>query len=271
MYLLNQIDWDNFIVRKTFIPYRRVTLEFLISLYYDPNRGFGFGRGLATFRLFGTNFRFTHHEMASLLGFPNGPDAFTITPDDAFTNLDLDYFWGTITRNYHHEPHTMFSENIHNPVIRYFHKILAHTLFSKEENIISVSRDDVFIMYYASQGRPVNAATFMLVNLDRITQDIQGTILIRGLVIMIVDAIVLRYPFNRIHSFGVIRPMHLNFLFNRSIISNLGPTKFELLINNQVVLKFTLPNHEKTNVHNRDNWLYNLEGQSESPTPPGSP
>lgn len=25
------------------------------------------------------------------------------------------------------------------------------------------------------------------------------------------------------------------------------------------------------NVYNRDNWLYNLEGQSESPTPPDSP
>ncbi|KAI5424809.1 hypothetical protein KIW84_030842 [Lathyrus oleraceus] len=57
---------------------------------------------------------------------------------------------------------------------------------------------------------------------------------------MIADAIGLRYPLNRIHAFGV-------------------------------VLNFTLPNHEKTNVYIRDNWLYNLEVQSESPTPPDSP
>lgn len=53
--------------------------------------------------------------------------------------------------------------------------------------------------------------------------------------------------------------MHLNFFFNRGIIANLGPTKFEQLIDNQVVHNFTLPNHEKTNVHNRNNWLYELE------------
>lgn len=40
------------------------------------------------------------------------------------------------------------------------------------------------------------------------------------------------------------------------------------MINNEVVHHFTLPNHERTSVHNRDNWLYGLEGQSESPTPP---
>lgn len=88
--------------------------------------------------------------MDDLLGFPNGPYVVTMTPDDAFNNLDLDYFRGTITENYKPEPHIMFSENIYNPAIRYFHKILAHTLFGKEENITSVSRDKLFIMYYAS-------------------------------------------------------------------------------------------------------------------------
>lgn len=44
-----------------------------------------------------------------------------------------------------------------------------------------------------------------------------------------------------------------------------------MLIDNEVVQNFTLPNHEKTNVYNRDNWFYNLEGQSESPTPPYNP
>lgn len=119
MYLLNEIGWDNFAVRKRFSPYHRLTLEFMSSLYYDHNRGFGFGRGLATFRLFGNKYHFNHHEMTNLLGFPNGPDAFTIAPEDAFTDLDLNYLWGTITRNYHPEPHTMFSENIHNPAIHY--------------------------------------------------------------------------------------------------------------------------------------------------------
>ena len=53
----------------------------------------------------------------------------------------------------------MFSESIHNLVIRYFHTILAHTLFGKEEKITSVSRDELFIV------------TFILENLDRISRE----------------------------------------------------------------------------------------------------
>lgn len=30
--------------------------------------------------------------MTELLGFPSGPGAYTIAPDDAFTDLDLDFF-----------------------------------------------------------------------------------------------------------------------------------------------------------------------------------
>lgn len=194
-----------------------------------------------------------------------------LTPDDAFTDLDLDYFWGKITGNYHHEPHTMFSGNIHNPVIRYFHKILAHTLFGKEENIIVVSKDELFILYCASQGRLVNAATFMLATLAKIARETHGPIIIGGLITMIGDVIGLRYPLNCLHAFGGILPMHLYFCFNCGIIANLGSAEFELLIDNEVVRNFTLSNHEKTNIHNRANWFYNLEGQSEFPTPPYSP
>lgn len=54
MYLLNQVGWDNVSVRKRYSQYHRLTLDFLSSPYYDPNKGIGFGRGLTTFRLFGT-------------------------------------------------------------------------------------------------------------------------------------------------------------------------------------------------------------------------
>lgn len=201
-------------MRKRYNQYRRLTLEFLSSLYYDPNKGIGFSRGLATFRLFGTKYHFNHREIVELLRFPSGPDAYTIALDDAFVDLDLKFLWGTITGNYHPESHTMFSVNIHHPIIRYFVKILAHTLFGKEENINVVSRDELFILHCASQGRLVNVVAFMLANLDKIARETHDTIIIGGLVTMIVDALGLRYPLNRLHDFGGIRLMHLNFCFN---------------------------------------------------------
>lgn len=91
MYLLNQVGWETFIIRKRYSQYRKLTLEFLSSLHYDPNRGIGFGRAMTIFRLFRTKYHFTHHEMDELLGLPSGPNTYTVTSDDAFTDLDLDY------------------------------------------------------------------------------------------------------------------------------------------------------------------------------------
>lgn len=116
--------------------------------------------------MLGVDYRYNHREMVELLGFPNGPDIFTVTQEELLTNLELNYFWGSITGNNHPEPNVMHSENICNPAILYFHKILAHTLFEKEENITSMSKDELFIMYCATQARPVNAATFMITNFN---------------------------------------------------------------------------------------------------------
>ena len=102
--------------------------------------------------------------------------------------------------------------------------------------------------------------------LQHLCYDAHRPIIVGGLV-----TIGLRYPLARINPLGGIRPMNLHFCFNRDIIRNLGPDEFEFLINNEVVQLFTLPNHERTSVHNQDNWLYNLEGQNESPSPPGTP
>lgn len=158
----------------------------------------------------------------------------------------------------------MHSESIHNPAIRYFHKILAHTLFGKERNITIVSRDELFIMYCASQNRPVNRSTFMLANFERIIKTEHASILVGVLVTMIVNAIGLRQPMLGLNPYGGIRPINISFCFNTHIVGNLGPHEFELLINNELVHQFILPN-PITSLHNRDNWLFNL---NRPPTPP---
>ncbi|KAI5408480.1 hypothetical protein KIW84_054357 [Lathyrus oleraceus] len=182
--------------------------------------------------------------------------------EDRLIDLELDYFWGNITGNNHPELDLMHSENIHNPAIRYFHKILTHTLFGKEQNITFVSKDKLLIMYCASHARPVNAVIFIIANLDRITQDNHEPILVGGLVTMIANAIGLKHPLIRLT-----RPMNIRFCFNIGIIRNLGSDVFEFLINRQVVHLFILPDH-RTSVHDRNNWLYDLDGPPDAPPSP---
>lgn len=58
---------------------------------------------------------------------------------------------------------------------------------------------------------------------------------------------------------------------NKQLIRFRRPNELHLLINNEVAHYFVLPNHERTSVHNHDNWLYQLEGQGEAPTPLQTP
>jgi hypothetical protein len=86
------------------------------------------------------DFTYTRRDLADLLGFPSGPFVFNTRQEDLIDDIDLDDFWGCISGEPNPNPNEMHSQKIHNPAIRYFHKILAHTLFGKEENNTLVAR-----------------------------------------------------------------------------------------------------------------------------------
>ena len=47
--------------------------------------------------------------------------------------------------------------------------------------------------------------------------------------------------------------------------------EYKILINNEVIHHFHLPNPERTNVQQRENWIYALEDQDETPYRPATP
>ncbi|KAI5438645.1 hypothetical protein KIW84_024395 [Lathyrus oleraceus] len=223
LYLLSQIGWETTPIRRQFVTYRRLTLEFLSSLIYLPSHGKGISRGFIQFRMFNMEYQFNIQDFTNLLGFPTSFDTFTVSQEDLFEYRELEHFWGNLTENDDPEEHEFLSGNIHNPAFRYFHKILAHTLFGKKSNSTTVSRDELFIMFCASQNRPVNGATFMLANFDRLIQDERAPIQIAGLITMIGNAIGLRQPMLDLSPFCGLATMSIPFLFNIMFIANLGP------------------------------------------------
>lgn len=89
MYIMNQVGWPNFVVRRRCCSCSRLNLEFLSSLFYKPNHGLEFNRGLILFKMFGMDHCFPHCEMAELLGFPSGLGDVTITQENPLLNLSL--------------------------------------------------------------------------------------------------------------------------------------------------------------------------------------
>src|SRR3954471_1435543 len=80
LHLLNQIGWTGYHLFRKFSTYRKLTLEFLSSLTYLPNRGQGLKKGAILFRLFGMEFNFCMGDFAKMLELPHGPDAYCYTP-----------------------------------------------------------------------------------------------------------------------------------------------------------------------------------------------
>ena len=165
-YMFNQIGWEGFANQKH-KTYRRLTLEFLSTIAYTPNCGKGFNRGRIAFRIFGYSYDCNIREMANLLDLPDGPHVFHEVPEDLYMEGELNDFWSSITGRPYHDLYPMLSTDIHNPAIRYFHMILAHTLFGKPERVNYVSREELFIMFYVFQSRQVNAVTLCLLTFAR--------------------------------------------------------------------------------------------------------
>lgn len=112
-YLCNQLQWEEY-VGAMHVTYRNLTLEFLISLIYEPYIGISFQRGYINFRLFGIEYTFNHKEFAELLGFQYGPDAMPEIPLGYFMQDEIDKFLSDITERGSPDPSTQLSNKIHN-------------------------------------------------------------------------------------------------------------------------------------------------------------
>ncbi|CAJ2652102.1 unnamed protein product [Trifolium pratense] len=273
-FMINQLGWDALNL-STLPTYRNLTIEFLSSFKNSPNRGFSIHRGQTKFRLFGADYTYTHRSIAEFMKVPTGLDAVVKTQEDGFMDYELCNFWGSISGEPNSDPADRTNQKIHNPAIRYFHMILAHTIFGKQENDTTVSKDELFIMFCAFQGRPVNLAPFVLANLQKLVETPNRRICIGGFVTLLARAIGLDDSLGQLIPYGTplasgFRYLNINFCFNRGLIHNLGPTPYTLVINNKPVYHFTLPNMERTSVYNKANWLYDLEDEDEHDpqTPP---
>ncbi|KAK2444777.1 hypothetical protein QL285_015777 [Trifolium repens] len=100
----------------------------------------------------------------------------------------------------------------------------------------------------------------MLANLDKLSKNMNRSISMGGFITFLAKKIGLQTHLDQIVSIGApyasgFRYMDVTFCFNRHLIGNLEPGPYQLLVNHTPVHNLTLPNLDRTNLHDKKNFM----------------
>ena len=268
-FLSHQLHWDEF-ADDLSNTYRNLTLEFLSSFDYDPYSG---PDGYAAFRLFGVEYSFSQKEFGDLLGFQTTPDAIPETPMGYFLGKEVEKFWSDISGGGSQDPSMQLSHVIHNPAFRYFQMILAHSFLGRPDAETLLSEEEIFLLFCASQSRPVACGNFLLYSLSGISRSTEGVIHVGGIITQIAVALGLSRKLLQLLTYCGYTTMDIDFCLTRGLMrrASFHPCQFRLLVDSEAIHYFTLPDPMMTSVHDPANWSYALEGQGETVEEPRSP
>lgn len=151
--------------------------------------------------------------------------------------------------------------------------ILTHSFLGKSDIDTHVSVEEILFLFCISQSCPVTYGKFLIDNLNLTTNSSKGIIHVGGTVSHIASAIGLDRKLVHLTSFCGYTLMDATFYLDCGLMrrDSFNPNQYKLLINHKTIHYFTLPDPTKTNVHDKANWTYALEGQDETPNVPGSP
>lgn len=213
-FLCHQLQWDEFAddMNNT---YRNLTLEFLSSFTYDL---YSIPDGHAVFRLFRTEYSFMQKEFDDLLGFQTTPDAIPETPMGYFLSREVEKFWSDISGGGSQDPSTKLSQVIHNPAMRYFQMILAHSFLGRPDAETLLSEGEIFLLLCTSQSRHVACGNFLLYGLSSVARSSEGIIHVGGIVTQISTALGLSRKLLNLRTFCGYTTMDINFCLDRGLM-----------------------------------------------------
>lgn len=90
------------------------------------------------------------------------------------------------------DPSIQFSTYIHNPTLRYFQMILAHTFFGRSGGSEPISVEELIFLYRIAESEPVESGIFLIANLEDVSRSIKGPIHVGGTITQIAYALKLQ-------------------------------------------------------------------------------
>lgn len=106
-----------------------------------------------------------------------------------FMGKEVEKFWSNISGGGSRDPSTQLSQAIHNPAMRYFQMILAHSFLGRLDAETLLSEEEIFLLFCVSQSRPVACGKFLPCGLNSVARSFEGVIHVEGIVTQIAIAL----------------------------------------------------------------------------------
>lgn len=126
-----------------------------------------------------------------------------------------------------------------------------------------VSKEEVFLMFIIFQSRSVHSVAFLKAGLAKVATQVVENIYVGGTVTHIVIALGLRNRVAHLEPLCGYNLIDIEHCLNRGLVKQERSDTFKILVLYEPVHQFTIPNPERTNIHNRDNWRYLLGNKEE--------
>ena len=243
--------------------YEPLVLEFLSSFSYTTPVDDPYTTGTANFRMFNQEYSLDQERVAELLSFTRGEHVH-YKPFDDDHDLSWDQvgfsLWNDLTGQTTESWRDLYASQIHNPALRYFHRVLANTIFGRTNNH-KVNQNELFIIFCALNGQAVNVAPFMLSHIHTCV-NAAGTnpFVFGGIITSLAYALGLSAELLSLLQYMMPATL-LDVIYCRDshIISPRHDGRFTLVINRRPIPDFVLPCPNRIDVRVRANWRYALD------------
>lgn len=242
--------------------YSRLTLEFLSSLDFNA-RG---NCGDAIFRMFDKEYALHQDEIGDLFHFDAVSElCITAIPSvDSRYAIDFCSFWQRLTGERTASTKGRKSSHIHNPAIRYFQKVLAHTIFGRGDSSGNVNSEELYFIDAVFRPRWIHSAAFMLAKMQKIATATTGAIAIGGLITSLAIAMGLENEVATLDPIPATTPLDQNSCLAQKLIKYKGQSEYFLMIKSQEIPSIVLPNPDRINVQDERNWLFPMDAPADT-------
>lgn len=231
--------------------YERITLEFLSTVKFKLEKNWT-GHvyeyfGTMSFRLYNEDYSMSVIQLGQCLRLPLvGSGA---VPND----FSAGSFWSSITGLPQYEPRSAKASWIQNPCFRYAQKGLAFTLFGRGDSTGVAAKRELYLMHAMVNEEPVNVAAFAADHLGTMGRSSSGAISVGGMITQIADWCGCRPVLDGETPLQALGKLDLNALCTQGMLEQ---SRHGYVLVSRTRRLFRLPNTDKTNVDNNENWLY---------------